>query len=217
MNYPGYGPPPGVGYPSMIPSSPYGPPGLPPANPSATAYTGPRPMAGIPPYPPAPSFPVGYVPPNGPAGIAGRPGYPVMPPMPGRNPNEDRMQAKMIEAGLTNKITNVWVGKISPVVEDDTVKKLLETCGIVSSWARVEKDGQLKTFGFCKFATAEGALRSLRLLDGVLLGDDNLQLKVDQKTRDELADYERKKKEFIVKEEAGMFPTLHDSEFDNFL
>jgi len=71
----------------------------------------------------------------------------------------------------------------------------------VASWARVEKDGQLKSFGFCKFATAEGALRALRVLDGIKLADENLQLKVDQKTTEELADYERKKREFILREE----------------
>jgi len=58
-----------------------------------------------------------------------------------------------------------------------------------------------KNFGFCKYANAEGALRSLRLLNGHMLGDDELHLKVDQNTTEYLAEYERKKEKFIEKEQ----------------
>jgi len=107
------------------------------------------------------------------------------------------------------------------VVEDDTVKRLLEACGSVNSWARVEANGQQKSFGFCFFANAEGALRSFRLLDNLLVGDENLKLKVDGKTDTYLQLYDVKRKEFEVKEKAECdstgrpFPMLPWTERDD--
>jgi hypothetical protein len=61
----------------------------------------------------------------------------------------------------------------------------------------VEANGQLKTFGFCKYANAEGALRSLRLLNGLSIGTEQLHLKVDQNTTEYLDEYEKKRKTYI--------------------
>jgi hypothetical protein len=105
--------------------------------------------------------------------------------------------------GLEPVVTNVWVGKICPLVEDFIIKKLLNACGVVSTWTRVEANGQLKTFGFCKYANAEGALRSLRLLNGLSIGTEQLHLKVDQNTTEYLETYEKKRKTYLESLENG--------------
>jgi len=171
----------------------------------------------FPPGPPMPPFarpPFGGPPP--PPGMYGAPFMPMRPPMmmPPPRPDADHLYNKLQAFGLDNKVTTVWVGKISPVVEDETVKRLLESCGSVNSWARVEANGQQKSFGFCFFANAEGALRAFRLLDNLLVGDENLKLKVDGKTETYLQLYDVKRKEFEVKEKAECdstgrpFPTI---------
>jgi len=114
----------------------------------------------------------------------------------------EKLQQKVIAVGLDPKATTVWVGKISPLIEDETIRKLLQACGEVKSWARVETNGQYKSFGFCYFQSAEGALRSLRLLDGVRLGEQKLKLNVDANTTKYLEDYDRKIKDFLEKEKA---------------
>lgn len=40
------------------------------------------------------------------------------------------MTQKLITAGLQGQIVNVWVGKISPILEDSMVKRLLEVGAI---------------------------------------------------------------------------------------
>jgi RNA-binding protein 25 len=109
----------------------------------------------------------------------------------------DQTAQQLISLGLEPVATNVWVGKICPLVEDFIVKQLLSACGLVTSWTRVEANGQLKTFGFCKYANAEGALRSLRLLNGLSVGTEQLHLKVDQNTTEYLDGYEKKRKNYI--------------------
>jgi len=123
-------------------------------------------------------------------------------------------EEKLRAAGLEQKLTNVWVGKICTLVEDSVIKNLLMACGAISQWQRVEGNGQLKNFGFCKYTNAEGALRALRLLNGHRIGDDELHLKVDQNTTEYLEEYEKKKKIFIEKEkESGeTLPSFLDTE-----
>eukprot|EP01121_Diplochlamys_sp_Union-15-3_P015883 TRINITY_DN531_c0_g1_i2.p1 TRINITY_DN531_c0_g1~~TRINITY_DN531_c0_g1_i2.p1 ORF type:complete len:200 (-),score=31.69 TRINITY_DN531_c0_g1_i2:548-1147(-) len=79
--------------------------------------------------------------------------------------------------GLEDKNTTVYVGKICPAISDEFMKKLLEQNGGVAEWRRViDPSGQPKGFGFCDFVNADGALRSLRLLNGLLLGDRELMV-----------------------------------------
>lgn len=47
------------------------------------------------------------------------------------------------------------------------------------SWKRLPDaaTGQLKTFGFADFKNAQGALRAVKLLSDLFLGDKNLQVR----------------------------------------
>merc|ERR1712166_923167 len=91
--------------------------------------------------------------------------------------------------------TTVYVGKIPQGLPDTFLKELLEKCGVVSSWERVTDPttGQPKSFGFCKFADADGVLRALRLLNALDVDSSQLLLKVDQKTQSYLDAYEAEK------------------------
>jgi len=90
------------------------------------------------------------------------------------------------------RVCTLYVGKIPPSVEDETLTELLGCCGSIVKWKRtVDLDsGKPKPFGFCDFATGEGVLRALRLLKTIRLAGAELLLKVDQKTQDFLRDYE---------------------------
>lgn len=81
--------------------------------------------------------------------------------------------------------TTVYVGKIPQGLPDAFLKELLQKCGVVSSWERVTDPttGQPKSFGFCKFADADGVLCALRLLNALDIDSSQLLLKVDQKTQ----------------------------------
>lgn len=90
------------------------------------------------------------------------------------------------------RVCTLYVGKIPPSVDDETITELLGCCGTIVKWKRsVDLDSRKpKAFGFCDFATGEGVLRALRLLKDVRLEGGELLLKVDQKTQDFLRDYE---------------------------
>lgn len=49
-------------------------------------------------------------------------------------------------------------------------------------------------FGFCEYKEPESTLRSLRLLHDLQIGDKNLLVKVDAKTKAQLDDWKAKKK-----------------------
>jgi RNA-binding protein 25 len=60
----------------------------------------------------------------------------------------------------------VYVGKISPLVDDDLMRAVLESCGPLRSWKRSVDplSGAPKRFGFAEFDGAEGVLRAVRVL-----------------------------------------------------
>jgi len=91
-------------------------------------------------------------------------------------------------------MTTVYVGKIPPGVEDDFIRKLLEQCGRVSQWRRVSDPvtGKLKGFGFCDYESALGVLRALKILNSLKIDQNELLLKVDEKTQKYLDDYQKK-------------------------
>jgi RNA-binding protein 25 len=70
------------------------------------------------------------------------------------------------------KRTTVYVGKIAPTVDDTFMRQLLEACGEMRSWKRVEdpETKQAKGFGFCEFEEADGCHRALRLLGSLQVG-----------------------------------------------
>lgn len=49
-------------------------------------------------------------------------------------------------------------------------------------------------FGFCEYKEPESTLRSLRLLHDLQIGDKNLLVKVDAKTKAQLDEWKAKKK-----------------------
>ena len=55
-------------------------------------------------------------------------------------------------------------------------------------------------FGFCEYGDPESTLRALRILHDFKLGDKNLVVKVDSKTRTDLLKYVLKKKRLADKE-----------------
>lgn len=70
------------------------------------------------------------------------------------------------------KQTTLYVGKIASSVGDDIIKELLEACGPVKSWKRMEDPDTkaLKPFGFCEFEEADGVIRALNLLQNMSVG-----------------------------------------------
>lgn len=95
------------------------------------------------------------------------------------------------------KSTTVWVGKIATSVEIPVIKGLLEACGPVKTWKpQVDPDTQLhKGFAICEFEDAEGVLRALRLLNGVKVDGQELQLKANSATQKYVEFYEAKKED----------------------
>ncbi|KAK5852787.1 hypothetical protein PBY51_006628 [Eleginops maclovinus] len=91
--------------------------------------------------------------------------------------------------------TTVFVGNISEKASDMLIRQLLAKCGIVLSWKRVQgASGKLQAFGFCEYKEPESTLRALRLLHDLPIGDKNLLVKVDAKTKAQLDEWKAKRK-----------------------
>lgn len=73
---------------------------------------------------------------------------------------------------LQPKSTTLYVGRIASAVSDKVVKQLLEACGAVKEWKRMEdpETKALKPFGFCEYEDAEGVTRALNLLNNLAVG-----------------------------------------------
>ncbi|XP_052173187.1 RNA-binding motif protein 25 isoform X2 [Diospyros lotus] len=93
--------------------------------------------------------------------------------------------------------TTVYVGKIAPTVENDFILSLLQLCGPVKNWKRVQDptNGTPKSFGFCEFESAEGVLRAFRLLTKLNVDGQELLINVTQATKEHLKRYVEKKAE----------------------
>jgi len=180
------GMPPGM---PPYPMGPYGMPGMPPGMPPGMH----RPPYGMP----------GMMPGGPPMPYPGMP----MPPVPLMKPTLEGMMmdhsmgngalGSMMSKPIEEKNTQVYVGKIAATVEDDFVRKLLETCGKVVKWNRYVDPvtEQPKPFGFVDYENAEGVLRALRLLNNLALDGNPLQVKVDQKTQKYIDSYLANKQE----------------------
>ncbi|CAL8316985.1 unnamed protein product [Boreogadus saida] len=104
------------------------------------------------------------------------------------------IRAKEAEEG-SGPTTTVFVGNISEKASDMLIRQLLAKCGIVLSWKRVQgASGKLQAFGFCEYKEPESTLRSLRLLHDLQIGDKNLLVKVDAKTKAQLDEWKAKRK-----------------------
>ena len=93
----------------------------------------------------------------------------------------------------------IWIGKIPEGISETFMKKLLDSCGQVTSWRRVtNSSGKLNSFGFCEYSTVESILKCLRLLNGYPLLGSELQVKIGSETEEFLKKWrERKKIEWI--------------------
>ncbi|KAK6182945.1 hypothetical protein SNE40_010515 [Patella caerulea] len=92
-------------------------------------------------------------------------------------------------------VTTVFVGNISDKAPDVMIKQMLQRCGNVLSWKRVQgASGKLQAFGFCEYEDPEATLRCIRLLNEWYIPDKKLVVKVDAKTKTLLDDYRSKKK-----------------------
>ena len=98
----------------------------------------------------------------------------------------------------------VFVGNITERAPDAMIRLLLNACGPVLSWKRVQgATGKLQGFGFCEYADPDAGMRAIRILhDWDLAGDKTLVVKVDPKTKGVLDEYKRAR----VKEMTGKSP-----------
>ncbi|ELT96574.1 hypothetical protein CAPTEDRAFT_219854 [Capitella teleta] len=162
-------------------------------------------------YPPRP--PMGMPPGMGPPGMMPPYGYPMnmMPPMgmmPLGPPPQMSSNATISAAPVLNKpgsgnqtsddkppVTTVFVGNISDRAPDAMVRTMLQRCGNVLSWKRIQgASGKLQAFGFCEYEQPEATLRCIRLLNDWKIADKTLVVKVDAKTKSLLDEYKKKKK-----------------------
>ncbi|KAK3091914.1 hypothetical protein FSP39_023680 [Pinctada imbricata] len=92
-------------------------------------------------------------------------------------------------------VTTVFVGNISDRAPDAMIRQMLQRCGNVLSWKRVQgASGKLQAFGFCEYEDPEATLRCMRLLNEWEISDKKLVVKVDAKTKTLLDEYRSKKK-----------------------
>jgi RNA-binding protein 25 len=136
---------------------------------------------------------------------------PPMPMMPPRPPYAAQADARLrmpgghehhpTMPGMGPPVT-VFVGNITEKAQDAMVRHLLNTCGPVTSWKRVQgATGKLQAFGFCEFGNPDAALRGIRILHDWEIGDKKLVVKVDAKTKNVLDDFKRKKRKALLGEE----------------
>ena len=104
----------------------------------------------------------------------------------------------------------VFVGNITEKAQDAMIRHLLNTCGPVNSWKRVQgATGKLQAFGFCEFASPDAALRAIRILHDWEIADKKLVVKVDAKTKDVLEDFKRKKRKALIGTELEHYNDNH--------
>lgn len=93
------------------------------------------------------------------------------------------------------KSCTLYVGKIASTVDNKVIKALLDACGTVKSWKRVEdtETGKPKPFGFCEYEDAEGVLMALGNLNELALDGQELLLKPNTSTQTYIEEYKAKK------------------------
>ncbi|XP_024988163.1 RNA-binding protein 25 isoform X3 [Cynara cardunculus var. scolymus] len=126
------------------------------------------------------------------------PALPRPPMMPMRGPVVPTIVRPAINPTITpteKPMNMVYVGKIASTVDNDFMLSLLQLCGPVKSWKRVQDTGGFKGFGFCEFESPEGVLRALRMLNKLSIDGQELMLNFDHATRKYLKLYVEKKKD----------------------
>ena len=96
---------------------------------------------------------------------------------------------------LGDRPTKLFVSKINAKITNEFLLKLLEVCGTIDSWQRVKDPitGVFKTYGFCLYKSADGAIKALRNLNGLDINGDVLLVKAQQDTEAFLREYKVKK------------------------
>merc|ERR1719420_36194 len=111
----------------------------------------------------------------------------------------------------------VFVGNITEKAQDAMIRHLLNTCGPVNSWKRVQgATGKLQAFGFCEFGSPDAALRAIRILHDWEIADKKLVVKVDAKTKDVLEDYKKKEDE-ITKDRIKGIIKEHSKDMNSYV
>ncbi|XP_054719030.1 RNA-binding protein 25-like [Uloborus diversus] len=194
----------------------------------------PLPMPGMPPVPPMLPPPYGVPPMGGmiPMTVGMMPGPMMAPvamtmpaplPMPPhqkmmKKPNthhykkyENHVESQPHEAPKGPPVT-VFVGNITDRASDALVRQILQRCGIVLNWKRVQgANGKLQAFGFCEYGDPESALRAMRLLHDYELGEKKLVVKVDGKTKEKLDEYKANKLSKVQDEDEKKTEEKEDS------
>jgi len=107
-------------------------------------------------------------------------------------------------------VVTVFVGNITDRAPDNMIRQHLQHCGSVISWKRVQgASGVLQAFGFCEYSNPDSALRAIRLLHDLEIGDKKLVVKVDARTQLTLDNYKAEK----VKSAGGSTAATGDDEF----
>ena len=98
-------------------------------------------------------------------------------------------------SALPPKSTTLYVGKIAPTVDDSVIRALLEACGPMKSWKRVQdpETQQPKGFGFCEYEEADGVLKALQLLNKLSLDGQELLLKWNTATEKYIEELQARK------------------------
>ena len=89
-------------------------------------------------------------------------------------------------------------------MDNKVIKALLDACGTVKSWKRVEdtETGKPKPFGFCEYEDAEGVSMALSSLNELALDGQELLLKPNSSTQAYIEDHKaRKAREAAVAKE----------------
>lgn len=79
----------------------------------------------------------------------------------------------------------IYVGRVSPELPDELVKRMLTACGGFQKWSRTRDPATdvPVSFGFADFATIEGVWRAARAMNGLKVADDTFIVNVPQKTK----------------------------------
>ena len=89
---------------------------------------------------------------------------------------------------------SLFLGNITTTISDIVIRQILVACGKLTVWNRMQESaGKLGNFGFCDYEDPDSALRALRLVNGLRINGQELQLKADAKVR-ELLDTHKKLK-----------------------
>ncbi|KAH7722426.1 PWI domain-containing protein [Aphelenchoides avenae] len=92
-------------------------------------------------------------------------------------------------------VTCVFVGNISEKVTNELIQSMLQECGVVSNWKRIQgSNGKYQAFGFCDFEHPEGTMRALRILDGFCIGGKKLT--AEEKTIKMIQDFVQTQRHF---------------------